>query len=339
MTCAQACFFIIDLRSIFGAEHHARRTVRHIMREDKKRDNSANTPQTGVKDAPIALDDLAVFAAVAQAQSFAGAGVALGLDRSRVSRIIGRLEAGLGVALFTRTTRTVRATAEGHALLERCAPALDALRAALRGATQSVQAASGEVVITTTHEIGQWLLAPLIPALRVAHPGVTLRIVTTEQVVDLVSAEVDIALRTGDPGAQTMMTRKLCELGAAFYAAPAYLAARGEPRSASELASHERLWPAPPRGSTSFGAPGALPTISSSFAVTLGIARAGGGIAMLPRFIAAPDAASGALIEVLTSLPGPSAPLYLITRPERPQPARVRAVCDALVAALSASMS
>lgn len=309
------------------------------MREEIMDNNTDRKPHTDVKDAPISLDDLAVFAAVARAQSFVGAGEALGLDRSRVSRIIGRLEEALGVALFTRTTRTVRVTAEGAALLERCAPALDALRGALRQAAESVQQVSGEVVLTTTHEIGQWLVAPLVPALRAAHPGLTLRIITTEQVVDLVGDGVDIALRTGDPGAQTLMTRKLCELEAAFYAAPSYLEARGVPEAARGLAGHERLWPAPPRGSSSFGAQGAQPTVSASFAVALGIARAGGGVALLPRFIAAPEAASGALVEVLREVAGPSAPLYLITRPERPQPARVRAVCDALIGALSPSTS
>jgi DNA-binding transcriptional LysR family regulator len=77
------------------------------MREEIMDNNTDRKPHTDVRDAPISLDDLAVFAAVARAQSFVGAGEALGLDRSRVSRIIGRLEEALGVALFTRTTRTV----------------------------------------------------------------------------------------------------------------------------------------------------------------------------------------------------------------------------------------
>jgi DNA-binding transcriptional LysR family regulator len=300
-------------------------------REDDN--NTSFLPQFDAQYTSISLDDLAVFVAVGRTQSFTAAAEQIGQDRSRVSRIISRLEAQLGVALFTRTTRVVRLTHEGAALLERARPAVDGLREAIRGAGEQSKIAAGEVVLTTTHELGQHLIAPLVPALRRALPAITLRIETTEQIVDVISDEIDIALRTGSPGAATLITRTLCLLDVGFFASPDYLAAHGQPADVHALTDHERLWPQPPRGTTSFSATTTTtPSVTASFGVLLEIARAGGGVALLPRFMAQAKVDSGELREVLAGSPVVfSAPLYLITRPERPQPERVRRVCDWLV--------
>jgi DNA-binding transcriptional LysR family regulator len=77
------------------------------------------------------LADLDAFAAVARARSFRGAAALRGTSASSLSEAVRRLETRLGVRLLNRTTRSVTATEAGARLLERLAPALDEVVAAL----------------------------------------------------------------------------------------------------------------------------------------------------------------------------------------------------------------
>src|SRR5690606_3132270 len=77
------------------------------------------------------LNALAVFALVAEERSFRAAADRLGVTRSAVSQTIARLEAGLGIALVQRTTRSVSLTEAGERLHADIAPAISDMRAAL----------------------------------------------------------------------------------------------------------------------------------------------------------------------------------------------------------------
>lgn len=292
------------------------------------------TPSTGVD-----LAVLPVFVAVAREASFAGAARRLGLDRSRVSRVIATLESALGQVLFVRTTRSVRATPEALELLERVEPALATLHGALdRAGDRSSDAPRGEVVVTSSPEVARELVAPLVPGFRTAHPGVHVRLVATESVLDLAKHGIDLALRLGRPGQGSGVARRIATLGAAFYAAPSYLERRGVPRGPDDLARHEGLWPSPPRGTAAFGGSrdrAATAAVTGDFAFLAAVARAGGGIALLPSFLAEDDVARGQLVRVLDGPTAMRTPLYLVTRSERPLPARVTALQRTLVAGLA----
>ncbi|MFI5934500.1 LysR family transcriptional regulator [Actinoplanes sp. NPDC051494] len=82
---------------------------------------------------------LEVFAAVAREGSFTRAAERLHLVQSAVSATIAALESDLGERLFDRTTRHVRPTAAGHALL----PHADRIRDAFQAARDAVEAVSG----------------------------------------------------------------------------------------------------------------------------------------------------------------------------------------------------
>lgn len=78
------------------------------------------------------LNDLAAFVAVAQAKSFTRAAAQIGgVSESALSMTIRELEARLGVALLSRTTRSVAPTEAGVRLLLTVAPRLDEIQAAL----------------------------------------------------------------------------------------------------------------------------------------------------------------------------------------------------------------
>ena len=73
------------------------------------------------------LNGTTVLVAVVRSGSFVGAGKALNLSQSGVSRAVARLEARLGIRLLDRTTRSVTITDEGRRFYEQVAPLLNAL--------------------------------------------------------------------------------------------------------------------------------------------------------------------------------------------------------------------
>jgi DNA-binding transcriptional LysR family regulator len=278
------------------------------------------------------LNLLTTFEAVARTGSFTAAAKQLGVDKSRVSRSIHALEEALGTPLLQRTTRVVRLTAEGAALAARVAPLLGGLQQAVRLVPDQRSVPEGEVVVTATPDVGRALLAPVLVAFRVRYPAVRVRVRLEQALVEFVRDEVDLALRVGRPGPGSVVAKKLGELTAGFFAAPAYLERRGVPERLESLKAHEGLWPepGPRRRSFSVGPLGQQPPVaavgSEDFGLLAAVARAGGGVAVLPTFLASQDVAAGTLMRVLPSVSLAGAPLFLVSRPPRELPPRVMAL-------------
>lgn len=281
------------------------------------------------------LNHLAVFARVAGAGSFSVAARELGVDRTRVSRVIGALERDLGARLFVRTTRSVRPTAEGEALARQVAAPLAELERAAGAVPAAHAIPAGTVRLTTTPELARALVAPLLPGFRARYPAVRVALELSDQLVPFTRG-VDLALRLGRPGAGGLVARRLRALTAGFFASPAYLARRGTPRSAAEFADHEVMWP-DARGHKSFAPtsrPGPPSIACADFGTLAELAAAGAGIALLPTFVAARSLARGELVRGVPEYALASAPLYLVSAPIAQLPARVRALRDLLLAEL-----
>lgn len=291
-------------------------------------------------ESTISLVDLRTLLAVAEARSFTRAAARLRQDKSLVSRRVRALEAALRVSLFARTTRSVRLTTEGEQLVRKLAPLVAGLDEALGDPPARTAIPSGTVTITSTPDLGRNLLAPALVSFRARYPAVRVSVVLVGELVDLMRDDVDLALRVGKPGGSTLIARKVGALDAGLYASPAYLERRGTPKELAELAAHERLWPALPAGQRTF-APGRTPPAPdiqcADFSLLAELARLGGGIALLPTFVAATDVVARSLVRVLPTWTVGGAPLYLVSRPLRPLPARVAALRDHLREALQGS--
>lgn len=289
----------------------------------------------------IDLNSLRVFETVAATMSFTAAAARLGLDKSRVSRVISSLEATLRTPLFTRSTRSMRLTPEGAALLRRVSEPLTALAEAV-SAQQTSDEPSGEVVIATTPEVARALLPSALSAFRLRHPTIRLHLRVSPALEEL--SEIDIAIRVGQSAPSSWLRTRLRELESGFFASPGYLERKGEPRNVEELAQHEGLWPIPPRGTKSFSPAQARapkpPAIScGDFEVLSSLAQAGAGIALLPTFLTTSAVENGRLMRVLPSVTMGSAPLVMLTRGQRSLPARVKVLRDHLRLALRPSVA
>lgn len=290
--------------------------------------------------ATLPFEALAAFQAVVREGSFTAAARRLGSDKSWVSRQVKALETHLGVPLLSRSTRSLTLTREGEALHREVEPLLIGLSGALERAPASAALPAGEVVCTTTPDLGRALLAPAVVGFRQRYPEIRVRLELTDGVVDLTSKAIDLALRVGHPGSQSsMVASRVGALEAGFFASPAYLARRGTPETLEELGRHEGLWPAASPRQRSFS-PGAAPPLASvtsgDFSFLLEVALLGGGIALLPLFLGERERRRGALARVLPDVRYGNAPLYLVSRPLKPLPARVRLFRDWLTSALRA---
>jgi LysR family transcriptional regulator, regulator for bpeEF and oprC len=291
------------------------------------------------------FQEMLVFRRVVEAGNVTRAAEALHVSQPAVSRTLAGLEARLGVALLRRHQRGVQPTEAGRAFFNSAVELLDRLDDAEAAAGSARAALTGPIRIASVSLLFSQLLAPMLPAFLAEHPGVTIDALLGSTPVDIVAENVDLALRGGRPGGQELKFRKLGTLEFALYAAPEYLAAHGAPAEPTELAAHAMIggvgltagahWPLE-------GPEGAALSLAVSprhrcdeLAACLALAQGGLGITMATR----PLAAAHRLMRVLPGWRLPASPVFVVWPAQRHMPARVRALLDAMLAALPARLA
>lgn len=181
------------------------------------------------------------FIKVAELGSFTAAARAIGVPASSISRRIQDLESHLGTSLLHRTTRSVSLTELGSVYLEQVQPALKSLSHAKALIMDRPSAPSGLLRITANPGYGRLLLMPAIHKLRATFPDLIIDVELTDQVYNLASHEVDIAIRATADLPDRAIARKLADSEMKLVAAPAYLAAHGTPRVLDDLKAHRML--------------------------------------------------------------------------------------------------
>jgi DNA-binding transcriptional LysR family regulator len=148
---------------------------------------------------------LEVFAAVAREGSFTRAAASLHLVQSAVSATVAALETDLGERLFERTTRQVRPTAAGLALLPHATAILDAFRTA-RDAVEAVSGGlSGSIRIGYMTNVTLFDIPALLGRFSQEHPDVTMHLApaatgTAGLAEGLRRGDLDVAFLSAVPG-------------------------------------------------------------------------------------------------------------------------------------------
>jgi DNA-binding transcriptional LysR family regulator len=188
----------------------------------------------------INLDDLGVFAAVAETGSFSRAAARLGLPKSSVSRAIARLEEANGAQVLHRTTRQVALSTAGRALYERVRAPIASLREATSELPELAEELSGKIRITSVVDLSEFF-ADVIDRFVGRYPAVEIDLRLTNEHVDLIDEGIDVALRfsTRRLKDSTLNARKLCPSYVQLYASPSYVARRGMPRAPRDLERHD----------------------------------------------------------------------------------------------------
>ncbi len=145
----------------------------------------------------IDLGAVELFVRIAELQSFRGAGDAMGVPRTTVSRRIAELEGALGTRLLQRTTRRVELTSAGKAYLRACSPALGTILEAGRALATSSDETAGRLRVTAPVTLGETLLGEIVAECLARHPQMSIELVLTDRHVELVAEKFDLAFRTG----------------------------------------------------------------------------------------------------------------------------------------------
>ena len=256
------------------------------------------------------VGEMQVFLRVVEAGSFSEAARLLLMTPSTVSKLIGRIEARLGVRLVERSTRRLSLTAEGQVYYEKSLALLAELDEVERGLSQGAASAGGTIRVNASVAFGVLGLEPLLPAFWETHPNIVVDLSLSDEMVDLYLDRTDVAFRVGTLQDSTMMARRMGIAKRKIVAAPRYLERRGVPMSSDDLVGHNCLgfnfrraapvWPLKESGRIVDRAlNGSL--LANNGETVRRMAIAGVGLARLGDYHVRDDIASGRLVEVLSA--------------------------------------
>ena len=258
-----------------------------------------------------ALDGVETFLAVARRHSFRRAAADLGVTPSAVSQAVRSLEARIGAALFTRTTRSVGLTEAGKRFLERAGPAFDELVAAGAAARDIGGRPAGLLRLSVPRAVVPLILEPVIASFCQSYPEIELEIAASDEMVDLAAGGFDAGIRLGQFIAPDMVAVRLTPpFPLMVVGSPAYLARHGRPERVDDLRHHACLrmrrtngaiapWPFVD-GNKTIEAIVSGPLISQDFPTLLGAAMKGVGLAQAPAPLARAALEDGRLQALMT---------------------------------------
>ena len=282
------------------------------------------------------LNALREFAAVAGEGSFTAAARRLGTPKSTVSKRVQDLENALGVRLLERTTRSVRLTAEGALVLARAqrilADADDLSRALGDGAAQ----ASGHLRLAAPVLFGQVFLGRLAALCRARNPGVTVEVVLSDSLPDLIEGGFDAAIRPGAPTETHAIARPLATVQRIAVAAAGVLdAPLSRPEALTDLpvvlegVGLVQTWHLTDgHRDCAVRVAGGL-TLSTPAAVREAV-LAGAGVALLPAYFVQPDLSDGTLCAALPGWGSPPERLSLVYPDARALTRRLQVLLEVL---------
>ncbi len=287
------------------------------------------------------LAALKSFVRLAETGSFSAVAREAGATQPAISRQIGALEAHLGARLVQRSTRSLRLTEDGQALLTHAHHILDAVAEAESAVGRQSAAPAGLVRVGAPVVLGRLYLAPHIGTLLARYPDLVVELVLSDDVSDMVQTGLDLALRVGDISDGSLVARRVGGFTVAAIASPGYLAEHGAPEHPEDLARHQCIlftrtaephsWRFDSReGERVVDVAGRLRV--NSIEATVAAAVAGAGIALLPTWLIRDELAAGTLTRILTEFQTSRRPISLVYPSRRFLAPRTRVVIDFLVA-------
>lgn len=261
------------------------------------------------------------FEAAARHMSFTRAAEELSITQSAISKQVAQLEDYLQHKLFRRVRRTLVLTPEGSLYLTEVRKIL----AQIEMSANTIMTFSGhsEVLrVATLPTFGTRWLTRHLPAFFDAHPRISLNVTDRVETFDLEQEDIDVAFFHGHGSWPNLECHKLFDEEVVAVGAPGYLD-RQRLTSAADLAACRLLhlstrpdawhrWFADQHLATDSSYHG---TRFETFQMLIRTVMAGGGLALVPRFLVDTELASGKLALAWPHvLRGPNA--YYLVYPE-----------------------
>jgi DNA-binding transcriptional LysR family regulator len=281
------------------------------------------------RTARLDWEDVRYFVALARNGTLSSTARSLGVNHATVARRTASLETLIGRALFDRRAQGYLLTAEGKAVLEEASAMDEAALSILRHLDARTEL-SGLVRLAAGRVLAERFLIGRLRAFHERFPAIDLEVIGGSRVVSLAKREADVALRYGSPKDSELVARRVATITFGLYASPTYRdklnsgqapAFIGFDQESDFIA--EAKWLARRFGDRRFS------FRTNSQTTQAAAARAGYGVALLPRYIVAmhePD-----LVEVSLGERLPERDVWLLVRRDLKDVPRVRAVTDYLV--------
>lgn len=285
------------------------------------------------------LEQMTVFARVAEMESFTGAARSLGLPKATVSLGVQQLEARLGVRLLHRTTRRVHLTQDGTVFYERCKDLLADAEDVETLFQRQPEALTGRIRVDMPSRMARLTVIPALPQFLAQHPAIELELGSTDRAVDLVREGYDCVVRVGTVSDSGLVARNIGAYRVVNLASAAYLKAHGTPRSLDHLAKHYLVHWAPVLGAKPFGfeyeEAGEWKELPMRGRITVNNAEAylaacvaGLGIIQVPDVLRDDEPKVRRLVEVLPKLRAQPMPITILFPHRRQLSRRVRAFIE-----------
>lgn len=251
-----------------------------------------------------------ILACLAEQPNFTAVAAMLGMTASGVSRSISRLEERLGIKLVNRTTRSVSLTEEGAIYAARCAEIVQQFEALEDTLLADKKAVRGHLKIQSTPGFGRLVILAALPEFLAQYPELNVEVQLDGRHLDMVTENVDIAIRFGAPRDSRLIARILCNVYYGLYAAPSYLERHAPITSLEHLDGHRCLAYTQPQtgllrkwiltdGDEEHVAKPSNTLLTNDMQATRDIAIAGAGIAYLPDFAVHGPLDAGKLVPIL----------------------------------------
>ncbi|MGM8227273.1 LysR family transcriptional regulator [Cellvibrio sp. ARAG 10.3] len=291
------------------------------------------------------FQEMQVFVAVAEEESFAAAARRLDTSAASVTRAVAALEARLGIMLLSRTTRRVYVSEAGQRYLDDCRRILAELTEAEESAAGSYAIARGQLTMTAPVLFGELYVTPLMVDYLNEHPQVSIKALMLDRVVNMLDEGVDVAVRIGHLPDSGLYAARVGSVRRVVCAAPAFLERQGRPehpdqlrdQSAVVIASSPLLarWQfKTDTGPIAFLPPSRLVVTANQAAISAAVA--GWGYTCVLSYQVARQVAKGELEIVLHEYELPPLPIHVVYHGGAKISARVRTFVDYCVARLRA---
>lgn len=254
------------------------------------------------------LNALGVFVRAAETRSFTDAGRRLNVSSSAVGKTISRLEDGLGVRLFHRSTRAMTLTPEGELFLESCRRIFSEINKIELEFSQSKAAPKGRFKVSLP-DVGT-LMMPTLHGFMREYPEIQIDAEFTDTLVDVIDGGYDAVIRSGEQTDSRLMSKRLGNYCLEVVGSPSYLARHGTPATPLDLKSHACLhhrypssgklqrWP--------FATSGPYANIEVPISATVttieplvSLVELGIGLACVPNFAVRRQVSEGSLVTIL----------------------------------------
>jgi DNA-binding transcriptional LysR family regulator len=284
------------------------------------------------------IKELRTFVNIVGAESLSAAARDMNLALSVVSKRLASLERRAEARLIARNTRRLALTEEGQNLYERAQRILAEVDEAEAVLTSGRVEPQGLLRVSAPVALGRAHVSPVCRNLVLAYPKISIDLVLTDRLVELIDEGIDVVVRIGPPKDSRLVMRKLIDDYRVVVGAPEYLEHRGTPMTPADLDGHDCVhyrgvgthWRLVGSGGQAIEVRASSRLRSNSGQVVLDWALAGCGLAMNSWVDVETDQRAGRLVHVLPEWRSDPAPVCVLFPSSRQLPSRVRLFIDAM---------